>query len=189
MRLRFSMIKFTAKFGRVLQASKKFQVFLYLFRQSSQWTSQQTHVYLNMFKRSWLAICDWWISVRFVSFCVLRLVHVIVLFRAIIDQFVSKIFLIFLTAVFCKNKATFASFSRQNVHTPSRFPPLFLNSLFQPSRESLSVLHLWAKLHVISFHSTPTQMIDGTGRPKIPSTFAKRAARYNEFRCKWRSIY
>ena len=27
-------------------------------------------------------------------------------------------------------------------------------------------------------------MIDGTEKPKIPSKFAKRAARYNEFRCK-----
>ena len=26
-------------------------------------------------------------------------------------------------------------------------------------------------------------MIDGTEKPKIPSKFAKRAARYNEFRC------
>ena len=189
MRLRFSVIKFTAKFVRVLQLLRRSFRSFYLFRQSSQRTSQETHVYLNVFKRSWLAICDWWISVRFVSFCVSRFVHVIVLFRAIIDQFASKIFLIFLIAVFCKNKATFASFSRQNVHTPSRFPPLFLNSLFQPSRESLSVFFLQAKLRVISFHSTPTQMIDGTVRPKIPSTFAKRAARYNEFRCRWRSRY
>ena len=29
-----------------------------------------------------------------------------------------------------------------------------------------------------------TQMIDGTGKPKIPSKFAKRAARYNEFNSK-----
>ena len=29
-----------------------------------------------------------------------------------------------------------------------------------------------------------TQMIDGTEKPKIPSKFAKRAARYSEFRCK-----
>ena len=26
-------------------------------------------------------------------------------------------------------------------------------------------------------------MIDGTEKPKIPSKFSKRAARYNEFRC------
>ena len=26
-------------------------------------------------------------------------------------------------------------------------------------------------------------MIDGTEKPKIPSTFAKHAAQYNEFRC------
>ena len=28
----------------------------------------------NRFKRSWFLICDWWISIRFVCFCVSRFV-------------------------------------------------------------------------------------------------------------------
>ena len=31
-------------------------------------------LYLNGFKRSWFVICDWWISIRFVCFCVSRFV-------------------------------------------------------------------------------------------------------------------
>ena len=34
----------------------------------------ETEVYFNGFKRSWFVICDWWISIRFVSFCVSRFV-------------------------------------------------------------------------------------------------------------------
>ena len=41
----------------------------------------------------------------------------------------------------------------------------------------------WAarSIIVISISANPTQMIDGNGEPKIPSKFAKHAARYNEF--------
>ena len=35
----------------------------------------------------------------------------------------------------------------------------------------------WMEMH----QSQDVKMIDGTERPKIPSKFAKRAARYNEF--------
>ena len=31
-------------------------------------------LYFNGFKRSWIVISDWWISIRFVSFCVSRFV-------------------------------------------------------------------------------------------------------------------
>ena len=31
-------------------------------------------LYFNRFKRSWFLICDWWISIRFVCFCVSRFV-------------------------------------------------------------------------------------------------------------------
>ena len=34
---------------------------------------------------------------------------------------------------------------------------------------------------MICINPAPTQMIDGTEKPQIPSKFAKRAARYNEF--------
>ena len=30
--------------------------------------------FFNGFKRSWFVICDWWISIRFVTFCVLNIV-------------------------------------------------------------------------------------------------------------------
>ena len=41
-------------------------------RQSSQRTSQETKVSFNGFKRSLFMICDWWISIRFLCFCVSR---------------------------------------------------------------------------------------------------------------------
>ena len=37
---------------------------------------------------------------------------------------------------------------------------------------------------VIYINLAPTQMIDETEKPRIPPTFTKRAARYNEFACK-----
>ena len=40
-----------------------------------------------------------------------------------------------------------------------------------------------ARYIVICINPAFTKMIDGTGEPKIPSKFAKGAARYNEFRC------
>ena len=44
-------------------------------------------------------------------------------------KFASQIFLIFLILVTYKNKATSASFLRQKIYSPSRFPSLFLNTL------------------------------------------------------------
>ena len=38
--------------------------------QSSKQTSWETEYYLNGFKSSWFVICDWWISMRVVCFCV-----------------------------------------------------------------------------------------------------------------------
>ena len=40
-----------------------------------------------------------------------------------------------------------------------------------------------ARYIVICTNRAFTKMIDGTEKPKIPSKFAKRATRYNEFRC------
>ena len=82
-----------------------------------------------MLKKSWFVICDWWISIPFVCFCVSTFVHVIVLFRAIIDQFASQILLIFLILVTCKNKGISASFPWQKFHKLSQFTSLFLSSL------------------------------------------------------------
>ena len=44
-------------------------------------------------------------------------------------KFASQIFMIFLILVTCQNKATSASFFRQKIHLPLRFPSLFLSSL------------------------------------------------------------
>ena len=66
---------------------------------------------------------------------------VIALFRAIVEQFSSNIFLIFLILVSWKNKAMSASCPLQKYHSSSRFPSLFLSSL-----DSFSVLFLRAKL-------------------------------------------
>ena len=65
----------------------------------------------------------------------------ITLFREIIDQFSSKIFLIFLILVLCKKKAMPTSCPRQKFHSSSQIPSLFLSSL-----ESFAVLFLRAKL-------------------------------------------
>ena len=107
-------------------------------------------------------ICDWWISICLVIYGVAWLV--IVVCGAIVG------FLIFLNLVTCKNKAMSASFLRQKFHSPSRFPSPF-SVLFLPACSNT----------VICINPAPTQMIDGTEKPKIPSKFAKRAARYNEF--------
>ena len=66
------------------------------------------------------------------------LLPLIALFRAIIHQFSSKIFLIFLILVSCKNKAMSAYSPWKKVHS---FSLLFLSSL-----ESFSVLVFRAKL-------------------------------------------
>ena len=89
---------------------------------SSQRTSQETHH---------LLVIGAFRSTLFVSVFQDSLL-VIVLFRAIIDQFSSQIFLIILILVSCP---------RQKVHSSSLFPSLFLSSL-----ESFSVLFLQAKL-------------------------------------------
>ena len=86
-------------------------------------------------------ICDWCISIHFVSFCVQGSLLVIALFRATIDQFSSKLFMIFLILVSCKNKAISASCPQQKFHSSSRFSSLFLSSL-----GSFSILFLRAKL-------------------------------------------
>ena len=52
-----------------------------------------------------------------------------------LDKFASQIFRIFLILVTCKNKATSASFLRQKIHSPSRFPSLLLSSLESFSAE------------------------------------------------------
>ena len=37
---------------------------------SSKLTSQETELCIYEFKSSWFVICDWWISIHFVCFCV-----------------------------------------------------------------------------------------------------------------------
>ena len=151
-----------------LQTSKDFWVFL--FHQSSQRTSQETHVYLFEFKRSWFVIRDRWI--RFVCFVFQGslLCDRPVLGNNRLVKFASQIFLIFLILVTCKNKATSASFLQQKIFSSSQFPSLFLNSL-----ESFSA-KLGEHVIVICINPAFTKMIDGTEKPKIPLKFAIHAA-------------
>ena len=103
---------------------------------------------------------------------------VIALFRAIVDQFSSNIFLIFLILVSWKNKAISASCPLQKYHSSSRFPSLFLSSL-----ESFSVLFLQAKRGkcvALWFALTPPPLKWLTEQ-KNPLEVCKHAARYNEF--------
>ena len=124
-------------------------------------------------------IRDWWISIRFVCFVFQGSLFCDrpVLGNNRLVKFASQIILIFLILVTCKSKATSASYLRHKIYSPSRFPSLFLNSL-----ESFSA-KLGARYIVICINPAFTKMIDRTEKPKIPSKFAKRAARYNEFRC------
>ena len=64
------------------------EVWVFLFLQSPQQTSQETHVYLNEFKRSWFVIGGF-LLVWFVSVCFKVQLLVIVLFQAVISQFAS----------------------------------------------------------------------------------------------------
>ena len=93
---------------------------VFLFRQSFRRLLRKHMFTLRVQK---VMICDFrsvWFALRFV---------VIVLFRDIIDYFASKIFLIFLDLVTCKNKEMSASFPRQKFHWPSRLPPPFFLSV------------------------------------------------------------
>ena len=49
---------------------KPTQVFVPHCRKSSKLTSQETELCFYEFKSSWFVICDWWISIHFVCFCV-----------------------------------------------------------------------------------------------------------------------
>ena len=97
---------------------------------------------LAKFKRSWFVICDWWISIRFVCFMLQGLLlcdHPVLGNNRL--KFASQIFMIFLILVTCKNKATSASFLRQKIHSPSRFPWLFLSSRSHSRPSWVSTLH------------------------------------------------
>ena len=140
-----------------------------------------------MLKKSWFVICDWWISIPFVCFCVSTFVHVIVLFRAIIDQFASQILLIFLILVTCKNKGMSASFPWQKFHRLSQFTSLFLNSL----ESGVILSFVFAGQAHCDLHS-PRPSLKWLTEQKNPWPKSLRAARYNEFRCKevfWRLIW
>ena len=75
-----------------------------------------------------LLIRDWWTGVLSVLFVSCFKARCFVIYNRL-DKFASQIFLIFLILVTCKNKATSASFLRQKIHSPSRFPSLLLRSL------------------------------------------------------------
>ena len=76
-------------------------------------------------------ILDWCISIRFVCYV---FQGSLLCERPVSGnnrqfKFASQIFMIFLNLVTCQNKATSASFFRQKIHSPFRFPSLFLSSL------------------------------------------------------------
>ena len=75
--------------------------------------------------------CDWWISIRFVCFVFQGslLCDSPVSGNNQLVKFALQIFMIFLILVTWKNKATSASFLKQKIHSPSRFPWLFLSTL------------------------------------------------------------
>ena len=91
-----------------------------------------------------------------------------------------------------EHKILFANCNRENGPTFLDFP-LFLG-IFQwdeltkhvPVTAQLEIPEMLTKWKVpiticINWVPQPTQMIDGIQKPKIPSKFTKRAARYNKF--------
>ena len=73
---------FTALFKNRLTLKFKRQLtyaFFTTINHKSKRTSWETELYLNGFTRSWFVICDWWISILFVCFCVTRFLLVIVI--------------------------------------------------------------------------------------------------------------
>ena len=114
-------------------------------------------------------IRDWWISIRFLCF-----VFQGSLFcdRPIsgnnrLVTFVSQIFLIFLILVTSKNNAMSASFLRQKIHSPSRFP-----SFPSQSRVVLSQAGR-ARYIVICINPAFTLMIDGTDWPQTQNSLRR----------------
>ena len=117
-------------------------------------------------------------SVLFVS-CFKVRCFVIVLFRPIIDWLsllrrFSWSFL-FLSLARIKQRLP-PSFDKTSTHHRDSF------AILKQSRVILSQAG-GARYNVICINPAFTKMIDGTEKPKIPSKFAIRAARYNEFRC------
>ena len=94
----------------------------------------------------------------------------------------SKLFMIFLILVSCKNKVMSASYLQQKFMSSSRFLSLFLRSF-----GSFSILFLRAKLGecvVLWFASWTPPPLKWLTEQKNPFEVCKHAARYNEFGCK-----
>ena len=132
-------------------------------------------------QRSWFVIRDWWISIPFVCFVLqgsLLCDGPLSGNNRLVLKFASQICLIFLIIVTCKNKATSASL-------PSTKNPLTDAISFAILEQSRVILSQAGRERYIMICINPafTKMIDGTEKPKIPSKFAIRAARYDEFRC------
>ena len=125
-------------------------------------------------------IRDLWISNRFVCFVFQgsSLCDRPVSGNNRLVKFASQIFLIFLILVTSKNNATSASSLRQK----SLLTIAISFAILEQSKVILSKAGR-TRYIVICINPAFTKMIDGTGEPKIPSKFAKGAARYNEFRC------
>ena len=116
------------------------------------------------------------LSVLFVSRFKVRNCFVIVLFRAInnrLVKFATHLFLNFLILVTCKNKATSASFIRQKLHSPSRFPLLFLARGLESFSANLLGEHvtLW-------FSSTPPSLKWSTEQKNTKSLWS---LQYSQF--------
>ena len=95
-------------------------------------------------------VCDSWL-VDLDPFCLFRVSMFVLCDRPVsgnnqLVKFASQISIIFLIHVTCNNKATSASFLRQKIHSPSRFPSLFLSSLESFSAKLGEHVALWFSL-------------------------------------------
>ena len=72
----FSKISFTALFTNMRIVKFKSQLRIVFFAAVNHLSGplRKQKLYFNGFKKSWFVICDWWIWIRFVCFCVSRFV-------------------------------------------------------------------------------------------------------------------
>ena len=113
---------------------------VFMFRQSSQQTSQETHVYLHEFKRSWFVIRDWCISIRFVCFVFQGswLCDRPVLGNNRLVKFASQIFMVFFILVSLARIKQYlpSSFDKKSTHHFLRCS-CAVQSHSQPSQASM----------------------------------------------------
>ena len=129
--------------------------------------------------RKHMFTCDWCISIHFVCFCVSTFAACDHTVSRKIDYVSSKLFMIFVILVSCKNKATSASCPRQKFYSSLWFPSLFLSHLGSFSGQA-------GRVHCIMICINSTRPpLKWLTEQKNPREVLKHALRYNKFGYKY----